>query len=148
MENKFIAGFTLKTYATLLIYAQCLPHRYPEVLTCLFHWSDDIWKWNYLLHWKLKKKWSIFIFFIVNWVINKGWSKKQYSRIWGVDIMNSYSSFNTSKGKSGRFVHFVFKNSNTAMLNLRKKVFQKLEGQIFWMLFCIETQNTIYNNEK
>lgn len=95
-----------------------------------------------------KKKWSIFIFFIVNWVINKGWFKKQYSRIWGVDIMNSYSSFNTSKGKSGRFVHFVFKNSNTAMLNLRKKVFQKLEGQIFWMLFCIETQNTIYNNEK
>lgn len=34
--------------------------------------------------------------------------------------MNSYSPFNTSKGKSSRFVHFVFKNSNAAMLNLRK----------------------------
>lgn len=95
-----------------------------------------------------KKKGSLFIFFTVNWAINRGWFNKQYSRIWGVDIMNSYSSFNTSKGKSSRFVHFVFKNSNTAMLNLRKKVFQKLEGHIFWMLFCTGMQNTTYDNAK
>lgn len=67
-----------------------------------------------------KKKKSLFTFLIVNQAIKKGCFMKQYLRVWGVDVMNSYSSFNTSKGKSSRFVHFVFKNSNTAMLNLRK----------------------------
>lgn len=67
-----------------------------------------------------RKKKGIFTFFTVNWASKKGSFIKWYLRIWGVDVMNSYSSFNTSKGKSSRFVHFVFKNSNTAMLNLRK----------------------------
>lgn len=43
-----------------------------------------------------------------------------YLRVWGVDIMNSYSAFNAPKGKSSWFVHFVFENGNTAVLNLRK----------------------------
>lgn len=55
----------------------------------------------------------------MNWAIKRG-CFTEYLRVWGVDIMDSYSAFNTSKGKSSWFVHFVFENSNTAMLNFRK----------------------------
>lgn len=66
--------------------------------------------------------------------------------------MNSYSSFNTSKGKSSRFVHFVFKNSNTAMLNLRK-IERILDGGLRarsseCSLFSTRTQNITYINGK
>lgn len=66
--------------------------------------------------------------------------------------MNSYSSFNTSKGKSSRFVHFVFKNGNTAMLNLRKiqRILDRdLRGRFYeCCLFSMGTQNITHINAK
>lgn len=46
----------------------------------------------------------------------------KYLRIWWVNIMNGNSSFNASKGKACWFVHFVFENSHTAMLNKRDSI--------------------------
>lgn len=41
IHSQFYIECVLPCINALVVYAEYLQHRYPEVLKCLFHWSDD-----------------------------------------------------------------------------------------------------------